>query len=91
MKKSSEGDYLAVLRERTKTSRVYKEHQGVGLVLSEILGDKEHISLYMKLAKEYDSEKLVALAKDIADRKLIQNKGAYFMSLLKNIKKNSPR
>ena len=36
----------------------------------------------MKLAKSHDSDKLIKLAKDIAERKNVKNKGAYFMKLL---------
>ena len=41
--------------------------------------DERHKALYIKLAKENDAERLLALAKDIAERKNVQNKGAYFM------------
>lgn len=84
MDKASNGDYLGVLKERKKTSKIYKEYQMAGLALAEILEDKSHKALYIKLAKEHDSQKLIALAKDIATRKQVKNKGAYFMSLIKN-------
>lgn len=71
--------YLDTLKERAKTSRVYRKYQLIGLLISQILEDEEHKALYIKLAKEHDEEKLLALAKDIGERKNVQNKGAYFM------------
>lgn len=75
-------DYLKELREQGKTSRVYREYQSTGLMVAQILDDEEHKSLYIKLAKEYGSQKMLQLAKDVADRKSIKNKGAYFMKML---------
>lgn len=77
--------YLETLKARGQTSRVYVTHQLTGLILADILEDREHKSLYMKLAKQYRERDLLALAKDIAERKNIKNKGAYFMKMLKNI------
>ena len=37
----------------------------------------------MRLAKQYDNHALLQLAKQIAERKDVVNKGAYFMSALK--------
>lgn len=88
MRKSSDKkNYLDLLRERKADSRVYFRHQSVGLELAEILKDEEHKSLYMKLAKDYDAEALIRLAKDVAFRKNVENKGAYFMKLLPDLKK----
>lgn len=81
MKKSLREDYLTLLKERKKTSRAYTPHQLAGLAIAEILGDEKHKSLYIKLAKEYGVEKLVALSKDVASRPRVKNKGAYFMRL----------
>ena len=85
MKPASE-DYLGVLRERSKTSRVYKNYQSEGLALAEILDDRKHKALYIKLAKEHNAGKLIALAKDIASRKTVQNRGAYFMKMFQQLK-----
>ena len=74
-------DYLEELKKRKKESRVYSEHQLVGLLIAEILEDDKHKSLYIKLAKENDSDKLLRLAKSVAERKNVENKGAYFMKL----------
>jgi len=75
-------DYIELLKRRAKESKVYSEHQLTGLLLSEILEDEKHKSLYMRLAKKYDKDALLKLAKDVADRKNIDNMGAYFMRLL---------
>lgn len=80
-------DYLKELKESGKASRVYREYQSTGLMVAQILDDDEHKSLYIKLAREYGSEKMLQLAKDIADRRSIKNKGAYFMKMLEIEKK----
>ena len=74
--------YFDELKRRARESRVYSEHQLIGLMLAEILGDDGHKSLYIKLAKKYNSDMLLRLAKDVADRPNVENRGAYFMKLL---------
>ncbi len=76
--------YIKLLKKWGKESRVYKKHQLIGLRMTEILGDEKHKSLYIKLAKTGNSDKLLRLAKDVAERKNVKNKGAYFMWCLKN-------
>lgn len=80
-------DYLEKLKKRAKESRVYKKHQLIGLEISEILKDEKHKTLYIKLAKENNPEALMRLAKQIAERKDIIKKGAYFMKVI-TAKKN---
>lgn len=75
----SSGDYLEKLKERSKKSRVYTRHQLIGLMAAELLKDKEHASLYMKLAKEGDERILLSLAERVASNPDIREKGAYFM------------
>ncbi|HEY4496649.1 MAG TPA: hypothetical protein VI432_00685 [Candidatus Paceibacterota bacterium] len=82
-------EYLELLKKRSKESRVYSPHQMVGLLIAEILGDEDHKSLYMRLAKNNNHDALIKLAKSVADRKNIKNKGAYFMRLWKSEIKNS--
>lgn len=77
-------EYLETLKARSKESRVYKPHQMTGLMLADLLEDPDHKSLYMRLAKIYDNEILLRIAKDLADRKNVQNRGAYFMKVLKS-------
>lgn len=82
-------DYIKQLAERKKTSRAYHEHQLIGLEIAQILEDAKHKSLYIRLAKKYGKEKLLPLAKSVAERKDVRNKGAYFMRVLHSeIKKN---
>ncbi|TSC96646.1 MAG: Uncharacterized protein Athens071426_17 [Parcubacteria group bacterium Athens0714_26] len=78
--------YFKVLEDRGKQSKVYKPHQLAGLELAKILDDDNHKSLYIKLAKFYDNTSLLSLAKRIDERKDIDNKGAYFMKMLKSLK-----
>jgi len=75
-------DYIELLKKRSEESKVYSPHQLAGLLIAEILNDNGHKSLYMKLAKKHGADKLLKLAKSVADRKNIKNKGAYFMKLL---------
>lgn len=83
---SSAGAYLKNLREKGKKSRVYNHYQAIGLALSDILEDRSHKILYISLAKKYDAGRLLEIAKDIADRAGVRNRGAYFMKVLKEQK-----
>jgi len=80
--------YFKELRRRSKESRVYKPFQLTGLEIAELLDDEKHKSLYIKLAKEKNANRLLKLAKTIKENKNISNKGAYFMSCLKKTKKS---
>jgi hypothetical protein len=82
-------DYLEILKERAKTSRVYRKYQLTGLLISQLLDDEKHKSLYIKLAKEGNQQKLLELARDVSDRKNVENKGAYFMALLTKLRKST--
>jgi len=82
----SSKEYEEIFRARAKTSKIYSKHQMTGLMLAEILNDDKHKSLYIKLAKNHDNEKLLRLAKEVAEKKNVKNKGAYFMRLLHNKK-----
>lgn len=89
MQKASHA-YEAVLRERVKSSRVYREYQSTGLELAELLHDPRHKTLYFRLAKMYPRQFLMALAKDVISRREVKNCGAYFMRLLQHAR-NKPR
>lgn len=75
-------NYLEKLKERGKKGHIYREFQDTGLMLAEILADRRHKALYIKLAKERDKQELLSLAKRVAENKNIKNKGAYFMRVL---------
>ena len=77
-------DYIEKLGERKKKSRAYREFQLIGLEVAGILEDPPHKSLYIKLTKLHGKSRILSLAKSVAERKNIKNKGAYFMRLLKN-------
>ena len=76
-------DYIEKLKKRSRESRVYRKHQLIGLEIAELLRDPEHKSLYIKLAKEQNAQKLLGLAKEISQKKSVKNKGAYFMTVVK--------
>ncbi len=77
-----DAEYLKLLKERRKEGHLYRDYQLAGLELAEILGDRRHKALYIKLAKEHGVGKLMTLAKSVAERKGVKNRGAYFMRLL---------
>jgi len=77
-----EKDYLKTLQERSQKVRVHKKFQFTGLTLAQILNDEKHKALYIKLAMKHNEQKLINLAKNVAERKNVKNKGAYFMKLL---------
>ncbi|TSC60284.1 MAG: Uncharacterized protein LiPW15_162 [Parcubacteria group bacterium LiPW_15] len=81
-----DSSYLDEIKKRKKDSKVYKEFQLTGLEIAEILDDEKHKSLYIKLAKTNSRQKLMSVAKDVADRKNVKNMGAYFMKLWKESK-----
>lgn len=84
--------YLAKLRRRAEESHIYRKYQLLGLAIAETLGDERHKSLYIKLAKERGGERLLALAKDVAERRGVKNRGAYFMALVaEESPKRAPR
>lgn len=83
MKSPIDGEYLNKLNEQIKKSRISKKYQLIGLMVADLLNDIKHKALYIKLAKEYDPEKLLAWAKDVSIRNNLDRKGAYFMGILK--------
>ncbi len=87
--KNISGDYIKTLAKRARESRVYKPFQSTGLMLAEILDDQKHKAIYMRLCKIYDNQELIRKARDVAERKSIENKGAYFMKMLKEVGKIS--
>jgi len=80
-------NYLGKIKERVQKARVYKKFQATGLLIAELLGDPGHKSLYIKLAKEYKEQELLTLATTISQNKKIAKKGAYFMSMIKTLRK----
>ena len=79
--------YLDELKNRSKQSRIYKMHQSIGLEVAALLEDPSHKALYMKLAKKHGADKILQLAKTVAEKKDIKNKGAYFMKVIHNAKR----
>lgn len=85
----AKSDYLHSMRERGKKNRIYRDYQLIGLEVAAILEDTPHKALYIKLAKQFGKEKVLMVAKDVAERANVKNKGAYFMRLLHAPHKNS--
>ncbi|MDO8442852.1 MAG: hypothetical protein Q7S81_01130 [bacterium] len=80
-------EYIKTLNSRAKQSKVYKEFQSTGLMLAEILDDSEHKAIYIRLCKIYDNQELIRRARDVAERQNVKNRGAYFMKILKDVRK----
>ena len=78
--------YIEEIRKRRKESKVYKEFQLTGLEIADMLGDRAHKSLYIRLAKGTNKSLLLSVAKDVSERKGIKNKGAYFMKVWQKMK-----
>jgi len=73
--------YLDKMRERAKKNRIHSRHQMIGLMVADTLRDPAHKSLYIKMARDENGEKMLYIAKSIAENTRIKNKGAYFMRM----------
>ena len=73
--------YLDRIQERAKKSRIHSRHQMIGLMVADTLCDPTHKSLYIKMARDENGEKMLYIAKSIAENTRIKNKGAYFMRM----------
>ena len=78
--------YFKELAKRTKTSHIYRKYQATGVALAELLQDKKHTALYIKLAKQANNEELIRIAKTVTEKKDISNYGAYFMKVIQQEK-----
>jgi len=86
--------YLKTLKERAGKARITQQFQLIGLEIATTLRDLSHKALYIKYAKEFGASKMLALAKDIAERRDVTNRGAYFMTVaqsLRNTKGSVPK
>lgn len=71
---------------------MHREFQLLGLEIAEILHDEKHKALYIKLAKNHKNpHQLLAQAKEVAEKKDIQKKGAYFMAIVTGTAKKTAR
>ena len=75
-------DYLGKLKKRSSESHVYRSYQLTGLEIAELLDDRKHKALYIKLAKQGNADRLLGVAKEISKKKEVKNKGAYFMKVI---------
>ncbi len=82
-------DYMERFNERAKKVRIHSPHQMAGLDIASILGDEKNKSLYMRMAKTYGAERMMATAKSVAENNKVNNKGAYFMSVVKEENKKA--
>lgn len=82
-------DYLAILAKRAQQKRIHHQFQLIGLEIAALLRDMEHKSLYIKYAKEYGASRMLALAKDVAERRDVENRAAYFMVVVNELRVTS--
>jgi len=75
-------NYLTELKKRAGESHIYRNYQMVGLEISRLLGDPQHKTLYIKIAKSYNRQLLLEIAKNVAESKTVLNRGAVFMHAL---------
>ncbi len=75
-------NYLDAIKRRKRDNRVSQEFQSIGLEVADILNDSEHKALYIKLTKKLGKDKILSLAKTVAETKDVKNMGAYFMKVL---------
>jgi hypothetical protein len=80
------GGYLQGLKDRSQKARVTQRFQLIGLEIATALHDLSHKAIYIKYAKELGEERMLSLAKDIAQRRDVKNPGAYFMSMVKELR-----
>lgn len=78
--------YIEKLKERKENKRISQDFQLAGLEVATLLKDLKHKSLYIKLAKEHGIGPIMALAKEVVERRNIKNPGAYFMRLVGGLK-----
>lgn len=85
--------YIDKLKDRAKKSKIYREHQLIGLELTQILNDKTHKTFYIKLAKYNNGQELLELAKKSTEKRDIKNPAAYFIKIVakKGLIKNIPK
>lgn len=87
MQTISKGDYVSKLKDRGASARVTQQFQLIGLEIATALKDFSHKALYIKYAKEFGSQRMLSLAKDIAERRDVKNPAAYFMRMIKEYRK----
>jgi hypothetical protein len=76
--------YMELLKKREGNKRITRAHQLTGLEVADILSDRAHKSLYIKLAKIHGSSRIMAIAKDVADRASVRHRAAYFMRVVQS-------
>lgn len=78
--------YTQALKDRGAKKHITQEFQLIGLEIATTLRDIKNKSLYIKYAKEFGSSRMISLAKDVAERRGINNPAAYFMTLVKELR-----
>ena len=77
---------MSRLKDRGAKAHVTERFQLIGLEVATALKDFAHRALYIKYAKELGSDRVLALAKDVASRRDVKNPAAYFMKMIKEIR-----
>ncbi len=78
--------YVKNLKKRGEKRHITQEFQLMGMEIATTLHDLPHKALYIKYAKQYGGGAMLALAKDIAERRDVKNLGAYFVSVVASLR-----
>ena len=52
-------------------------------MIAELLDDEKHKGLYMRISKTINNQRLLEIAKSVAEKTKVERKGAYFMKIIK--------
>lgn len=80
------GDLFAGFQLEDKGGYITQEFQDFGYRMAMELGDKTHVSLYMRLAKKESRGLLEQALSFVADAHEVKNKAALFMWKLKDLR-----
>lgn len=83
MQQFDQGSYIKALKTRGVKARVTQQFQLIGLEVALALKDMAHKAIYIKHAKEFGADRVLAIAKDVADRRDVKNPAAYYMKMMK--------
>jgi len=80
------GDLFSQFELEDKGGYITQEFQDFGYRLAMALDDKQHVSLYMRLAKKESRAMLEQALFFVSDAKDVKNKAALFMWKLKDLR-----
>lgn len=76
-------NYDVVIKKRGEQKAQATRHQALALSLSDALGDRKSIGIYMRVCKKYPEFTIVSVRDYVLSKVGIRNRGRYFMTVLK--------